>query len=139
MAAFLPGAACRVPVTACDRSLPPRGGNGHLSDAQRDRPDQDRPTRESTAMTDISPFDPALFRDAAIDAETAALNAKMIELMEGQPEWWITGAANARAARRRGEGPFPPPVMSSRARTIVIPGKEGDAITLRIIDPPQAP
>src|SRR4051794_35398225 len=94
-------------------------------------------------MTDARPFDPALFRDAAIDAETAALNAKMIELMEGQPEWWITGAANARAARRRGEGPFPPPVMSSRARTIVIPGlipgKDGNTIPLRVIAPSQKP
>src|SRR3954463_13481335 len=91
------------------------------------------------AMTDARPFDPALFRDAAIDPETAALNAKMIELMEGQPDWWITGSQHARAGRRRGEAPFPPPEMSSRARTIAIPGKEGNAITLRIIDPPQAP
>ena len=90
-------------------------------------------------MTDTRPFDPALFRDTAIDPETAALNGKMIELLEGQPDWWIVGAENARAARRRGEGPFPPPIMSDRARTIVIPGKDDNAITLRIIDPPRAP
>ena len=30
-------------------------------------------------MTDTHPFDPALFRDAAIDADTAHLNAQMIE------------------------------------------------------------
>jgi acetyl esterase len=90
-------------------------------------------------MTDARPFDPALFRNAAIDPETAALNAKMIELLEGQPDWWVIGAENARAARRRGEGPFPPPVMSDRARTIAIPGNDGNSITLRIIDPPRAP
>jgi len=31
-------------------------------------------------MTDTAPFDPALFRDDAIDAETAKLNATMIEI-----------------------------------------------------------
>ena len=91
-------------------------------------------------MTDISPFDPALFRDAAIDAETAALNAKMIELMEGQPEWWITGAENARAARRRGEGPFPAAGhVGPGAHDLTIPGKDGNTIPLRVIAPLQTP
>jgi hypothetical protein len=39
------------------------------------------------AMTDTRPLDPALFGDAAIDAETAKLNAQMIEQLTGQPEW----------------------------------------------------
>ena len=69
-------------------------------------------------MTDTRPFDPALFHDAAIDPETAHLNAQMIELLTGQPEWWIVGAQEARAARRRGDGPFPAPVFSERARTM---------------------
>jgi acetyl esterase/lipase len=86
-------------------------------------------------MTDTRPFDPALFSDAAIDADTAKLNAQMIELLTGQPEWWITGPETFRAARRRGEGPFPAPVMSPRARTITIAGKDGGAITLRVIEP----
>lgn len=90
-------------------------------------------------MTDTRPFDPALFGDAAIDPDTAALNANMIALMEGQPEWWITGAENARAARRRGDGPFPPPVMSSRARTVTIQGRDGNTIPLRVIAPSQPP
>jgi hypothetical protein len=60
-------------------------------------------------MTDTRPFDPALFQDAAIDPETANLNAQMIELLTGQPEWWIVGAQASRAACRRGEGPFPTP------------------------------
>ena len=88
-------------------------------------------------MTDIRPFDPALFGDAAIDPDTANLNAQMIELLTGQPEWWIVGAQEARAARRRGEGPFPAPVFSDRARTITITGKEGNQIPLRIIAPAQ--
>ena len=73
-------------------------------------------------MTDTCPFDLALFHDPAIDPETASLNAQMVEVLTGQPEWWIVGAQAARAARRRGEGPFPPPVFSDRARTITITG-----------------
>jgi acetyl esterase len=90
-------------------------------------------------MTDTRPFDPALFGNAAIDPETARLNAELIELLTGQPEWWIIGAAAARAARRRGEGPFPAPVMSSRARTLTIAGKDGNQIPLRVIAPAQPP
>jgi len=86
-------------------------------------------------MTDTRPFDPALFRDEAIDPETAQLNNQLIAMMTGEPEWWIVGAAATRAARRRGEGPFPPPVMSSRARMIVVTGKEGKEIPLRVIAP----
>jgi acetyl esterase len=88
-------------------------------------------------MADTRPFDPALFADAAIDAETAKLNSDMIQMLTGQPEWWIVGAAAARAARRRGEGPFPAPVMSNRARTLTITGKDGNEIPLRVIAPPQ--
>jgi hypothetical protein len=40
-----------------------------------------------------------------------------------------------RAARRRGEGPFPAPVMSSRARTLTIAGKDDNEIPLRVIAP----
>src|SRR5437763_11775182 len=67
--------------------------------------------------------------------ETAKLNSDMIQLLTGQPEWWIVGAAAMRAARRRGEGPFPAPVMSSRARTLTITGKDGNEIPLRVIAP----
>lgn len=88
-------------------------------------------------MSDTRPFDPALFTDTAIDRETAQSNAQMIELLTGQPEWWIVGAAAARAARRRGDGPFPAPVMSSRARTLVITGKDGNEIQMRVIAPSQ--
>ena len=86
-------------------------------------------------MAEVRPFDPALFADAAIDAETAKLNLDMIQMLTGQPEWWIVGAAAMRAARRRGEGPFPAPVMSNRARTLTITGKDGNEIPLRVIAP----
>lgn len=86
-------------------------------------------------MTDTRPFDPALFAGAAIDPDTAKLNAQMIELLTGQPEWWVTGPATFRAMRRRGEGPFPAPVMSPRARTITIAGTDGYQIPLRVIAP----
>jgi acetyl esterase/lipase len=86
-------------------------------------------------VSDTHPFDPALFQDAAIDPETAKLNAAMIELFTGQPDWWVVGAAAARAARQRGEGPFPAPVKSSRARTRTISGRDGNDIPLRIIAP----
>ena len=42
-------------------------------------------------MAGTRPLDPALFGDAAIDAETAKLNSGMIQLLTGQPEWWIVG------------------------------------------------
>ena len=90
-------------------------------------------------MTDTRPFDPALFREEAIDPETAKLNAQMIEMLTGQPEWWIIGAQAMRAARRRGEGPFPAPVFSNRARTMTIAGKDGNEIPLRVIEPAQSP
>ena len=88
-------------------------------------------------MADARPFDPALFADAAIDAETAQLNSDMIQMLTGQPEWWIVGAAAARAARRRGERPFPAPVFSDRARIVTITGKDGSEIPLRVIAAPQ--
>src|SRR5258708_28224871 len=88
-------------------------------------------------MTDTRPFDLALFVDAAIDAETARLNTQMIELLTGQPEWWIVGPAAFRAARRRREGPFPAPVMSGRARTLTIAGNDGNESPLPVSPPAQ--
>jgi acetyl esterase len=86
------------------------------------------------AMTD-NPLDPALFHPDAVSAETKVLNAAMIKLLTDQPNWWVTGAAATRAARRRGDGPFPAPVFSTRAVTRTIPGPGGHDIPLRIIAP----
>jgi acetyl esterase len=82
-----------------------------------------------------NPFDPALFRSAAVSAETAKLNETMIALMTPLPEWWVVGAEATRQARRRGDGPFPAPVLSPRARTIEIAGRDGNTIPLRVIEP----
>ena len=51
-------------------------------------------------MTDTRPFDPALFHDAAIDPYTAKLNAELVQLLTGQPKWWIVSAEAMHAARR---------------------------------------
>jgi len=83
----------------------------------------------------VSTLDPAWFRPDAVSRETRALNEAMIKVLTGTPDWWVAGAAATRAARRRGDGPFPPPVMSNRARTRMISGKDGNEIPLRIIAP----
>jgi hypothetical protein len=56
---------------------------------------------EETAVTHTRPFDPALFGEAAIDAETAKLNAQMIELLADQPDWWIVEDLGAIDRRSR--------------------------------------
>lgn len=82
-----------------------------------------------------NPFDPALFRPDAVPLDTRRLNDTMISILTPLPDWWVVGAENTRAARRRGDGPFPPPVFSSRARTIEIEGMAGNKIPLRVIAP----
>jgi len=83
----------------------------------------------------VSTLDPAWFRPDAVSRETRALNEAMIKILTGTPDWWVAGAAATRAARKRGEGPFPPPILSNRARTRMISGKDGNEIALRIIAP----
>ncbi len=82
-----------------------------------------------------NPLDRALFHPDAVSAETSALNAAMVRLLSDQPNWWVVGAAATRAARKRGDGPFPAPVFSARATTRTIPGPGGHVIPLRIIMP----
>lgn len=84
-----------------------------------------------------NPLRPELFRPDAIAEDTARLNEGLVALMTDLPEWWNVGAENSRQARRLGGGPFPAPVMSPRARTIVIPGRDGNEIPLRVIAPDQ--
>lgn len=82
-----------------------------------------------------NPLRPALFRRDAIAEDTARLNDTLVGLMTGLPEWWNIGAETAREARRQGRGPFPAAVKSPRARTIIIAGRDGNEIPLRIIAP----
>lgn len=79
-------------------------------------------------------LDPKLFTDAAIPDETKQLNAGIIALMKGMPEWWDIGAQAARDARAKGEGAFPAPVKSERAKWIEIDGPAGK-VKLRVIAP----
>lgn len=87
-------------------------------------------------MTD-HPLRPELFRSEAIAEDTAKLNDALVALMTPLGEWWNVGAEVTRQARRQGRGPFPAPVMSPRARTIVIAGRDGNEIPLRVIAPVQ--
>lgn len=86
-------------------------------------------------MTGSFRLDPALFRKEAISEETQGINAFIMELMKGVPEWWDVGAQAMRDARASGDGPFPATPRSARARTIHIDGKGGHKIPLRIIAP----
>jgi acetyl esterase/lipase len=80
-------------------------------------------------------LDPALFRPDAVAPDTRALNETLVQLLAAMPDWWVVGAANARAARLRGDGPFPAPVISPRARVRSIRGSDGNDIPLRVIAP----
>ncbi|HST74903.1 MAG TPA: alpha/beta hydrolase [Acetobacteraceae bacterium] len=81
------------------------------------------------------PLNPALFVASAVAPETRALNDKLVALLTGMPEWWDVGAERVREARRLGQGAFPAPVMSARAHTRTIEGREGRTIPLRVLAP----
>lgn len=79
-------------------------------------------------------LDPKAFSDAAIPEDTKQLNAAIIALMKDMPEWWNIGAQVARDARAKGEGAFPAPVKSERAKWIEIDGPAGK-VKLRVVPP----
>ncbi len=83
----------------------------------------------------MTALDPSLFQAAAIPAETQAANAGIMEIAKDLPKWWDVGAAQARAARARGLGPFPAAAKSTRARTVEIAGSAGTTIPLRVVAP----
>jgi len=85
-----------------------------------------------------NPLDPAVFKPEAISAETAAANDAFRKAMSAGPDWWDIGAPAFRAAAASGRGPFPPPEKSARARTILIDGKGGHKVPLRVIAPERA-
>ena len=83
-----------------------------------------------------NPFDPELFKPAAVSAETRDFNARLAEAVANLPGWWEVGAPVARMAQRSGAAraiPIPPP--SPRARTRSIPGQGGHQVELRVIAP----
>ncbi len=79
-------------------------------------------------------LDPALFRPAAVDPQTEALNAQIIAAMSAIPDKWSFPPAVVRAARAAGKGPFPLPERDPRAEVVTIAGPHGP-IPLRIIAP----
>ena len=87
-------------------------------------------------MTIDNPFDPALFADGAVAPETRAFNAQVLSVLQTLPDWWVTGAAQVREARRLGVGPFPAPVTSPRAETRVVEAAPGRSVAVRTIAPP---
>jgi len=80
-------------------------------------------------------MDHALFGASAISDETQTVNGTIIQMMKPTPNWWDVGAENVRAARRRGEGPFPPTPVSPRAQTRLVPAPGGREVPVRIIAP----
>ena len=90
------------------------------------------------AAAKSNPLDPKLFKPEAITAEVAAANEAFRKAMSGGPDWWDIGAPAFREAAASGRGPFPPPEMSPRGRTIEIEGKGGHKIALRVVAPENA-
>jgi acetyl esterase len=80
-------------------------------------------------------FDPAWFRPEAVSEETRALNERLIAAQSSLPNWWDVGAQATREMRARGEGPFPLPPRSNKARILSIAGNGGHQIPLRVIAP----
>ena len=85
-----------------------------------------------------NPFDPKLFRPDAVPREVVAANEAFRQALSGAPEWWEVGAAKFRELAASGRGPFPPPEVSPRGRTMQIEGRGGHRIALRVIAPPDA-
>lgn len=79
-------------------------------------------------------LDPKLFTDAAIPDETKQLNAGIIALTKDMANWWDVGAQVVRDARANGQGVFPAPVKSDRAKWIEIDGPAGK-VKLRVVAP----
>jgi acetyl esterase len=90
------------------------------------------------AMARSNPFDPAIFRPAAVSAETLAANEALRKAASLAPDWWDIGAPAYRAVAAEGRGPFPLVEKSPRARTIQVDGKGGHKIPLRVIAPERA-
>lgn len=87
-----------------------------------------------TEQSDTLPFSPHLFLPGAVSAETRAINEGVAALIAQAPDPWSMPAAEVRAARARGEGPFPKAPVSARASDREIDGPAGK-IRLHIIAP----
>jgi len=96
--------------------------------------------RENAIMTlgKSGAIAPDWFDPSAIDADTAAFNTAITQILDPLPNWWDVGAQATRDARKRGDGPFPAPVISPRAmnRMIDVGGRE---VSVRIVAPSGTP
>ena len=81
---------------------------------------------------------PALFMSGAVSKETIEINAVIKELVTNGPDPWSMSAAEARAMRERGEGPFPAAPVSERAVDLEIEGP-GGPLNIHIIAPEGGP
>lgn len=84
----------------------------------------------------LSNLDPALFDDAAIDAETLAINARIDAALAKAPPIETVPPKVIREARARGDGVFPARPKSDRAMTREIRGP-GGPVSLRLVAPEQ--
>lgn len=82
----------------------------------------------------MTKLDPALFGADAIAPDTKAINDGIIAATAGMANWWEVGAQKVRDARANGQGVFPAPAKSDRARWIEIEGPAGK-LKLRVIAP----
>ena len=90
------------------------------------------------AAAKSNPLDPKLFKPEAITPEIATANEVFRKALSAAPDWWDIGAQAFREAAASGRGPFPPPEVSPRGRTIQIDGKGGHRVALRVIVPENA-
>lgn len=79
-------------------------------------------------------LDPDVFDPAAVDEETARVNAEVEARLAEVPAVHQVPVAESRAAREEGRGPFGPLVRSDRAEERTIDGPAG-ALTLRVLPP----
>lgn len=79
-------------------------------------------------------MDPALFGQDAVDAETAAWNAELEDILGRYPAIWESTPEEAREAREAGHSAFGPIVISDRATQREIPGPAGP-LTVRLVLP----
>ena len=85
-------------------------------------------------------IDPALFRDDAIPEHIRTFNRDLLATISAGGDMWSIPAAQVRANRLEGKGPFPLEAESPRARTLLAPRASGDGdVVLRLIEPAARP
>lgn len=69
------------------------------------------------------------------DRELEAQNHEIAAFQAARPSPWDFPVEVVRAARREGRGVFPAPVPDPRAETVLLPGRGGNAVPVRILRP----